>query len=1184
MKYIQQFIPTKCFLAIYLGLSFLCFTPQLSAQTPYYLSYVIGDDGDDALKFPYEVAIDPRNGDIYIADNIARGIIVFDNQGRLVKRIGRAGENEGNFVDPRGLDIDEDGNLYTLDRVVNRVQVFDNQGNFQFAFGTEGSGERQFDAPEGLALDSKKNIYIADTDNRRIQVFDSLGNFIRNFGNFGSGSPRLTEPVDIFIDEKDIVYVADVISNNEGRVKVYDSDGRFLRVFGANVDSDIQEEALIRPSGVCVDRNGFIYVTDERSPTEIKKYTNEGNFVGQVDLRKQTRFSNTIIGPTVFDINVDARGDLYVVLRNVRQAVKLAANGFPPLGYTTPNNSLAGELLFEIGINRSAPGNFVIPFYVTFDTNQDVYIAERDGDRVQRFDVNGYVQEVIGERTLDGAAGVLLDTLTDKLYVGTSANDQLQILGSTRQIETIITDRSNRNQPTGVDAPRQLAFSKAGELLVADRDNDRIQVYSKAGVHLRSISTVPISGRNRFNSPNGVATDTAGNIYIADTENDRIVILDESENLKRFFGVSTNVDDPVPAPGSLNEPEGIAVSKDGSRIFVADSDNNRVQMFDSTGTFIQAFGENGHESGFFAKPTGILLDQEERLFVTDQNNNRIQVFVTQPIAGDVRVFANSPTEIRVEWDDNTTTETGFVVEVTSDSINFNQRTFNLAPNSTVQVVSNLRPLTPYYIRVRVLGVGLDDQFSRVVRFITPTDGPTEFFAAPVSPSSIQLTWKDNSNESTTGFLIEYRRESDPSFNFATTVNADIRELLVEELEANTRYVFRIRALGPVVESNFATASTITFDDVPSDLIAQAISSTEIELAWADNSSTELGYVIQISELQDGNFQDFDSLAPNNNAFMVRGLRPSTTYFFQVKAANPGNFEAVTNSASAATLNLLQGTPKAPVALRVIFISDDVLELEWTDEAGDETGFRVFRSTDNLNFSQIAELNSNISRFVDNSLNLGQTYYYYVLAFNNTGPSGASNTVRATTLATTPLVEAPAALTTEPIERSIELLWEDRSSNEDGFIIERSVETDDNFIEVARVNTNAQSYLDVNINLSTVYFYRVRAFQSSNLSVYSNLSGALSLGNIITSVEDNPVSLENNRFYPNPGTNRFLLNLEDTPFDQIEIFNALGQQVNPQQTIISNNTLEVNLENLPAGLYRVRLIRDDRLIWTNIIKY
>ncbi|GIU70885.1 MAG: hypothetical protein KatS3mg003_0364 [Candidatus Nitrosocaldaceae archaeon] len=120
-----------------------------------------------------------------------------------------------------------------------------------------------------------------------------------------------------------------------------------------------------------------------------------------------------------------------------------------------------------------------------------------------------------------------------------------------------------------------------------------------------------------FNDPKGVAVDD-GRIIVADTNNHRIQVFDSNGNFLFEFG------DEGDGEGEFEQPHGIAVDSN-DRIIVADTNNHRIQVFDSNGNFLFEFGDEGDGEGEFEQPHGIAVD-DDRIIVADTNNHRIQVF------------------------------------------------------------------------------------------------------------------------------------------------------------------------------------------------------------------------------------------------------------------------------------------------------------------------------------------------------------------------------------------------------------------------------------------------------------------------------------------------------------------------------------------------------------------------------
>ncbi len=127
------------------------------------------------------------------------------------------------------------------------------------------------------------------------------------------------------------------------------------------------------------------------------------------------------------------------------------------------------------------------------------------------------------------------------------------------------------------------------------------------------------SGDGQFNYPFGITLDASGNIYVVDSDNNRVQKFDSSGAYLSQFG-SYGMGD-----GQFSGPYGIALDASGN-IYVVDSYNSRVQKFDSSGAYLSQFGSAGSGDGQFNFPEGIALDASGNIYVTDRNDNRVQKF------------------------------------------------------------------------------------------------------------------------------------------------------------------------------------------------------------------------------------------------------------------------------------------------------------------------------------------------------------------------------------------------------------------------------------------------------------------------------------------------------------------------------------------------------------------------------
>jgi predicted phage tail protein len=136
----------------------------------------------------------------------------------------------------------------------------------------------------------------------------------------------------------------------------------------------------------------------------------------------------------------------------------------------------------------------------------------------------------------------------------------------------------------------------------------------------------------------------------------------------------------------------------------------------------------------------------------------------------------------------------------------------------------------------------------------------------------------------------------------------------------------------------------------------------------------------------------------------------------------------------------------------------------------------------------------VTSYSNTGLTASTSYSYRVRAYNAAGDSGYSNTASAVTQAAPALPAAPTSLVATAVSRSqINLTWTDNATNEDGFKIERCKgSTCTNFAQIATVGANVTSYSNTGLSSNTSYRYRVRAYNATGNSGYSNIAKAATL--------------------------------------------------------------------------------------------
>ncbi len=243
---------------------------------------------------------------------------------------------------------------------------------------------------------------------------------------------------------------------------------------------------------------------------------------------------------------------------------------------------LAGRFIRSFGERGQEPGQFLRPMDVALGRDGLLYVAELGGDRVQVFtQEGGLVRVLAGDGVpggFDGAAGVLPGP-EGSVYVVDFYNDRVVRLSADGRYESTV-GTSGRVLPGRLHYPTDVAWSK-GRLVVADAYNNRVQVYSSVGENLLRFggplgSGLPGSGEGSFRVATGVATDSLGRIYVADFENHRIQVFDAEGRFLTAFGSRGT------GAGQLERPTDLDFAADG-RIYVVDFGNDRVQVFEALG-------------------------------------------------------------------------------------------------------------------------------------------------------------------------------------------------------------------------------------------------------------------------------------------------------------------------------------------------------------------------------------------------------------------------------------------------------------------------------------------------------------------------------------------------------------------------------------------------------------------------
>jgi len=573
------------------------------------------------------------------------------------------------------------------------------------------------------------------------------------------------------------------------------------------------------------------------------------------------------------------------------------------------------------------------------------------------------------------------------------------------------------------------------------------------------------------------------------------------------------------------------VADKGAYLYVTNSDGSNTRLKSAL------YPANGQQTLMFttgSNVTSIRIGYFSAVMFSNVDNFAIVESAGIAPPSSLTATGASPTSATLTWTD-ASNETSFLIERASDaSFTQNLTTIPVWANQPRYRDTGLTSGNTYYYRVKAVTATDSSSYSNTasatIPFISIPIAPTNLLAPAASSSQINLTWTDNSNNQTS-FKVERATNSSFTQNLTlvTTTVANATSYINTGLSADTTYYFRVRATnadGDSANSNFVNATTPVNTDVILDN-----NSPGVTFIGTWNTTTFSTVRIGANYLHDGN-----TAKGTKSVTYTPSISPAGKYIVQIyynggssRATNVPVDIVYNGGSTTVTLNqsinggtwfslgtypfaagtdgsvtirttgttqfviadavrfILGPAPADPSGLTATPVSSSQINLTWTDNSSNETGFKVERATDSgftQNLILVTTTAANATSYNDTGLSAVTTYFYRVRATNTAGDSANSATASATTPVTIP--SAPGALgATAVSSNQINLTWTDNSSNETGFQIDRA--TNSGFtanLVTSTVAANATSTSITGLLAGTTYYFRVRAVSGQSGSSYS----------------------------------------------------------------------------------------------------
>ncbi|MBI2505665.1 MAG: Ig-like domain-containing protein [Candidatus Latescibacteria bacterium] len=527
----------------------------------------------------------------------------------------------------------------------------------------------QLVSPVGVAVDGQGNLYIADSGHSHVRKVDTFGIISTVAGNgttgfSGDGGPateaQLSNFEGIAVDGQGNLYIADW---GNGRIRKVDSEGIISTVVGGGTgDSSGDGEPalgaqLLSPSGVAVDAQGNIYIT-EYEGHRIRKVDSAG-IISTVAGNGTAGFSGDGGPATEAQLGnpewvaVDGQGNLFIADAGNRRLRKVDSAGIISTVAGSGTEGFSGDG------GPATAAQLSYPEWVAVDAQGSLFIADRDNHRLRKVDNAGIISTVAGNGTpgfsgdggpataaqLNGPFAVAVG-VQGNLFLADAGNHRIRKVDNAGIISTVAGGSVGDGLPATeaqLFLPLVVSVDGQGNFYIADFANHRIRKVDSAGI----ISTVAGNGTGGFsgdgrtatevqlNLPSGVSVDGQGNLFIADRDNHRIRKVDPFGIISTVVGNGTSGfsgDGGEATQAQLNAPVEVVVDAQGN-LFIADRGNHRIRKVSSWGTISTVAGEG--TAGFsgdgglateaqLSLPSGVAVDGQGNLFIADLDNHRIR--------------------------------------------------------------------------------------------------------------------------------------------------------------------------------------------------------------------------------------------------------------------------------------------------------------------------------------------------------------------------------------------------------------------------------------------------------------------------------------------------------------------------------------------------------------------------------
>ena len=562
-----------------------------------------------------------------------------------------SGSETGEFFSPNSIAILSDGSYWVSDNYNHRIQHFTKSGEFLGKVGTvdsstrpkSGTDNNSFYNPTMIAEDSSDNIYVVDSHNKRVQKFDRTGTYMKTISNV-----KIKDYSGIAVDSQNNIWISDQTNDHLWKLN---QDSAIVAesgfVSGTTYDAGDGDAQYNNPNDIEVASDNSIWVSDYAN-NRVQHISSTGTYIGQISKSGPTGialssthiytigrvnrniaknelavgnklvawFKNESSTSEKFGLNnpIDIEMDnnqLWIADSSNNRIKKVYENGYKTLTlektiakYNTEGNTIStradniGFLEPKRAVGDSAGNSFILDKYSLKKYNASgEYVAgygHKDSNNLFTASSNGkYSKYYYGTPELAVKGDKIYMFLTDFDASGTR---------DTAKTSVISYKTSDMSKVNGFevydDVKRGITVLADGSIWLAY--DYHIAHYSASGTLLKTVGItdsdakyIAGSEKEQFNNIYGIANDSSENIYVAESSNKRVQVFDKNGNYKKTFNLSFS-------------PKYIAISPINDEIWVTEG-GRKVVRLNSEGERTYIYDRLVHTKGIGFDNSGNLL-------------------------------------------------------------------------------------------------------------------------------------------------------------------------------------------------------------------------------------------------------------------------------------------------------------------------------------------------------------------------------------------------------------------------------------------------------------------------------------------------------------------------------------------------------------------------------------------------